>query len=280
MHLAQWIRAKKPERHAALTAGNVRENAVESQATGDHRSLLQDIPHTTSVELGQIHYRIAEMIAADGADLLLLASGCVDGPTVERVLHTTRCPVLMVGAGGGARPCDASVIALATDFGPGAAQAASFARSLARRGHGHVHLVHVLPKPAADYAACLSDVHAAEEKLLTLARDHAITSESVHTIVRFGDAAEGILATARQVGADLLILDLPKPAQQASSRWESVQRVLSSASCPVLALPLVTAAAEHPVPAQRDRSAEVPIPANGESHPRESTHVPVSLGRS
>jgi nucleotide-binding universal stress UspA family protein len=63
------------------------------------------------------------------------------------------------------------------------------------------------------------------------------------TIVRFGNPAREIAAVARRIGADLIVIGTHDRTLIARFFQESVaQKVIANATCPVLALPLDTAA--------------------------------------
>ena len=177
------------------------------------------------------------------ADLIVLGTSCKHGFTdttlgarTEEIIGSSPCPVLTVGPRVRA-PSDGSIsfqrILYATDFSSPARKAACIAIALGHTEGAKVYLCHVISKkeesrqPGCDEASLAS--------LRALVPDEAKSWCSAECVVEHGKAAEGILALAKRVDADLIVLGAHK-----HSYWLSlihsgiVAAVLASAKCPVL----------------------------------------------
>lgn len=159
-----------------------------------------------------------------GADLILLGArghsglaGLVLGSVADRVLRHAHCPVLL------ARPLNhgLSRIVLGVDDSPGAEAAVYFLRRLPLPGGCEVRLLSLLPTldqiqqgqlvvspPLADAPTTLADLQrdTAHQRLTTLAESFTDAGGAAVTEVRGSDPVEGLLATVRDEGADLLVI--------------------------------------------------------------------------
>lgn len=137
------------------------------------------------------------------------------------------------------------VILVAVDFDGGAREAIEYAKAEAARMGAEVVLVHAyqLPEyaypgfePAPAVLPVLSnEVQAAAKKALEeLAHEH-----DVRGIVRGGDAAEEILATARETGAELIVMTTHGRKGLSHLLLGSVtEKVIRKSRVPVLVVPL------------------------------------------
>jgi nucleotide-binding universal stress UspA family protein len=122
--------------------------------------------------------------------------------------------------------------------------ALEIAARLARKSHGTVYMIHVVPLPTSIVAerTLSRDRERAQNALERLAAQLPVTLSRV-TIVRFGNLAREIAAVARRIGADLIVIGTHDRTLIARFFQESVaQKVVANAPCPVLALPLDAAA--------------------------------------
>jgi nucleotide-binding universal stress UspA family protein len=137
------------------------------------------------------------------------------------------------------------------DFSETAAGAARYADALAQRVNARVTLLHVVPPLSFDYAMAEPPESRAQEmrherigaaeralaafpSLSPSERASAPAREPIRAVVE-GDAAEQILANAKD--ADLIVM--PTRGRSALQRWLTIgsvtQRILHDAECPVLA---------------------------------------------
>ena len=178
-----------------------------------------------------------------GADLIVLGTTSKHGlkklalgSTAEEVIRTAFCPVLTVGPHV-ERPAEGPIsfqtIVYATDFSAQAAKGADLALALGQAGRAKVYLCHVLTKEEPLFGNEREKEHMASLK--------ALVPESAHfwcdpeCVVEHGKAPEAILALAKRVHADLIVLGARK-----ASFWVEFVRtgltpaLLATATCPVL----------------------------------------------
>jgi len=177
------------------------------------------------------------------ADLIVLGTSCKHGfsdtslgARTAEIIGSASCPVLTIGPRVPAPPEGAlsfQRILYATDFSIPARKAGAIAIGLGHVEGAKVYLCHVISKkeesrqPRCDEASLAS--------LRALVPEEAKSWCSAECVVERGNAAEGILALAKRVNADLIVLGAHK-----HSYWLSlihsgiVAAVLASAPCPVL----------------------------------------------
>lgn len=176
------------------------------------------------------------------ADLIVLGTTSkhglkkfVLGSTAEEVIRTAPCPVLTVGPHVSLPnfPVFFQRIVYATDLSSQGAKAADLALSLGQTSGAKVYLCHVITEnEASNHGDC---------EARSIASLKALIPESVHDwcnpecIVEHGKSSEAILALAKRVNADLIVLGARK-----SSFWVEYIRtgltpaLLATANCPVL----------------------------------------------
>lgn len=137
-------------------------------------------------------------------------------------------------------------ILCAVDFGVRAEYAARVARDLARRCHGSVELVHVIPPPAASMEALAVDAAVLDDQVRqqAVARLEALRLEvaaggvAVDIHLATGDVERELLARARVIGADLLVLGAHgRPAWERLILGSVAERTVRLADRPVLIVP-------------------------------------------
>jgi nucleotide-binding universal stress UspA family protein len=129
---------------------------------------------------------------------------------------------------------------LALDDGPGAEELLKSARTLARGKNAELWVVHVLPpSPLSDEEesaphsrSLLEKLDRADRWLGGLLRGQP---DSERPVVVVGDPPHEIIATAKMVGADALILGA-RPRSQPRAPESTRKRVVESALLPVLLL--------------------------------------------
>jgi nucleotide-binding universal stress UspA family protein len=145
-----------------------------------------------------------------------------------------------------ARPIHAiERVLVPVDFSETAAGAVRYADALAQRVGARVTLLHVVPPLAFDYAMAeptesraqelrLQRAGAAEQALGKFPGEGALAQQTIRAVAE-GDAAEQILAYAKDT--DLIVM--PTRGRSALQRWLTIgsvtQRILHDAECPVLA---------------------------------------------
>ncbi len=169
-----------------------------------------------------------------GAQKLLL------GSFAEEIWRRSSVPVLTIGphvqrntTTGGAF----HTVLFATDFSKPCESASPFAVSLAEENEAHLILLYVVPKPATNEQGelALADVM---QRLNDIVPSDAKKWCQPSPVVRYGDAADGILELATELGADLIVLGVRDAAGHlgAATHLEraTAHKVVAHALCPVL----------------------------------------------
>jgi len=186
---------------------------------------------------------IVDEAIASIADLIVLGTTSKHGlkklalgSTAEEVIRNAYCPVLTVGphvAPPPSGPIRFLRIVYATDFSSQAAKGAELALALGRAEGAKVYLCHVLARQ--------EDLENEDREAEHMAALKALVPESAHCwcepecVLEHGKASEAILALAKRVDADLIVLGARK-----ASFWVEFVRtgltpaLLAEATCPVL----------------------------------------------
>ena len=213
-------------------------------------SLQQDfaaagLEATTSLPEGHKPHAAVLKLAKDHETDLIVAGThsrwglerMVIGSTAEDLIRNAACPVLTVGPHA-RKPADGPLvfrtIVYATDFSVDAAKAAVYALSFAQDSGAHLYFCHVA---GADSTTDENDSLDAGFKadLKRMIPESSYEWCTPETVVKHGDAAEGILELAERVHADLIVLG----ARNASFWLTHIEHgltpdLLAEASCPVM----------------------------------------------
>lgn len=206
--------------------------------------LLRDLPHTLAQHPGDIWDGLPALVAEHHIDLIVLATTgrtglnkVLLGSTAETVFRAMACPVLVLGPGAGAATLEGPrSVLLAVDFGAATAGALRHALALTEASGATLNLVHVLPPVDEEYTPGLAAAEHAEARLRALLVDgNAAAATRAGLFVRFGHPAEQILACARHVAADVIVLGARRPPKLAFyTGWAVAYQVMAHAPCPVL----------------------------------------------
>ncbi|HZR32649.1 MAG TPA: universal stress protein [Terriglobales bacterium] len=230
----------------------------EMKRLGSH---LSGVPHRLHLGIGDVWEVLAETARANNIDLVVVGTHgrtgvekIVMGSIAEDIFRHARCPVLTVGpkisgrsksrvicgTGGDCSPIDIEFrqIVFATDFSPHSLAAAPYAVSLAQEFGARLTLLHVLdykvagPRPAV--------IERTVNRLTDLVSEEAGLWCTPIPMVKFGAAADCILETAADRGADLIVMGV-RPATGLNGAgthlpWAIAHRVVSLANCPVLTI--------------------------------------------
>lgn len=205
---------------------------------------LEDIPHATRLDPGEVPGGLCELVRTLHLDLVVLASAAhtglekvVLGSTAELVFRTLPVPVLMLGPRArNVNPVRGiQSLLFATDFGPASERAAVFAFSLAQEQQARLHLLHVVPLPGVGKASQQAAVDVAEQQLRALIPAGAESWCDPAPLVRVGDAAVEIVKAADELHSDLIVLGTRRPPRLSLyTGWANAYKVLHDAPCPVL----------------------------------------------
>lgn len=247
IHVAHFIR---PALFAVAwdAYGPLMEKVFEEGRAGlaaiDARPDLQDIPHATYLDPGEILDGLKGLIEAQHVDLVVLASAARKGlgkvflgSTAETVFRSVPNPVLMLGPSVRLpeKTSEVRTVLFATDFGPTTARAAMFACSLAQELQARLYLLHVLPLPGVENAPRKSEVAVAERQLSALVPPGAESWCEPVPLIRAGNPATEIVKAADATQADLIVVGTRRPPRlPVYTGWATAYQVLHEAPCPVL----------------------------------------------
>ena len=162
------------------------------------------------------------------------------GSCAEGIIRHATCPVLTVGPkanyplGGQFSP---NAIVFATDFDAEAAAKASFALAFAQDNEAKIYLCHILEASGKNISQTLEWRLKTETALQKMIPESVYDWCSPECIVEQGKAAAHILALARRVNADLIVLGA-KRRYSWLVPWNNgvVGEVLAEAECPVMTI--------------------------------------------
>ncbi|MGA7525532.1 MAG: universal stress protein, partial [Acidobacteriaceae bacterium] len=208
--------------------------AVETRMTallGEHP--IAGVPFEAWVARGPIAKTLLDLACCEHIDLIALGTRGIGqgfpalGSVAGQILFEAPCPVLTVGEQmRGHRAERLERILYATDFSPASLRALPYALSLAKKKDSHLMLLYV------DAREVSSDwlVEAAfEGKLLNLLPADA-HPRSVEPIIAIGSAVNGVVDTAMEHDADIIVMGSPLEAPDCS------MQIHARAHCPVLSV--------------------------------------------
>jgi nucleotide-binding universal stress UspA family protein len=158
------------------------------------------------------------------------------GSTAEEIIRVAPCPVLTVGPHVTA---EASVgvrsIVCATDFSLGSLRAAEFAVSLAHKFQADLTLIHVVEGVLTDSPD--RAIQLTEQRLREMIPSEPQLPHGPEVVVEIGPVAERILAIAKELIADIIVMGVRGAgafAETASHFGSIAHRVVALAPCPVM----------------------------------------------
>jgi nucleotide-binding universal stress UspA family protein len=204
---------------------------------------LQQVPHEEILQRGELWQVIAGAVEKNHIDLIVAGTHgrhglkkVVLGSAAEKIFRQSQCPVLTVGpeaVQSGHLAWEPKQVLFATDFSKDSLCALPHALSLAEENQAMLVLVNVAPLVPYQYKRSMEE--STRQKLEgLLPASHACAADF---IVAFDFPAEGILETARDRRADLIVLGVSRrPAVGLTCHlpWSVASDVVSSAPCPVL----------------------------------------------
>jgi nucleotide-binding universal stress UspA family protein len=237
-----------PELTAAAIEGQEDAASANMQRVGAY---LGSVPHETIVERGTgIWSSLEEAIKDYAIDLIVLgthgrtgAQKLLLGSVAEEVFRRSHVPVLTIGPGerrGAHRGARFHHVLFATDFTNESLAAAPYALSMAQENEARLTLLHVMKEPETKpYDKSVEDaMSSAFFRLHELVPQTAESWCKPEAVVEFGNPAEQILKTAKERGADLIVLGVRgrKGVPGAATHLEraTAHKVVVHAECPVL----------------------------------------------
>ena len=216
---------------------------VEAQLTGLSRdSIIERATSLWDVASRLIKERDIDLIVLGTHGRTGLKKALL-GSSAEEVFRRSQVPVLMSGPAvrtgahsGGHFRC----VLFATDFNSVSSVAAPYAVSLAQENQAQLILLHVLPQPKPGKSSKAGDLSVAEalHQLEALIPEEADLRCRPRAEVGHGEPATQILETARQRGADLIVLGVRGldgiASMAARVQKDTAYEVVAHAPCPVL----------------------------------------------
>lgn len=208
-----------------------------------HNPSLQDIPHKTLLDRGDVGETVPAIIHEHEIDLIVLGthgyrgiSKIVMGSAAEKIYRSATCPVLTVGpkTSQGA-DWNLRTILCPIDAAEDPAPVLKFALSVAEETQSELILLQAIPmipwqhRPAVEIQAHLG----MESMIPAQAKDWC----SLRFKVRWEHPVEAILAEGREFRPDVIVMSVHKSrAVGVASHlpWPVASEVVSRASCPVL----------------------------------------------
>ncbi len=194
---------------------------------GDLWNTLPDLEERYGIDLVVLGTR-----GREGIKKLVLGSGA------EQIFRRATCPVLTVGPN--VHPGEVEFenwkhILFATDFSEGSLHALPYALSIAEENQAQLtllHLIALVPMQRQDLVE-----EQARKRLQSLLPADATDWCTPECVVRFEFPSDGILKTAEERGADLIVMGVHKsdaPRTLAHMPWAIAYEVVCHAHCPVL----------------------------------------------
>lgn len=233
------MHAEEPVMHAAEDRSQAFARLTvefESRLRELARRHLAGLQLTTSVEQSEkTDHEIVRTAAAHGAALITMGSHgragvarAILGSVAEAVVRRSPVPVLVVGPEAGpGRGGEPLRVVVALDTEPVSEKALANLTGWARGSNSEVHMVSVQGNP--------TDATAMEGRMTVLASQHLEGVRSTPHVVRAGDAAEVIVATARTLEADLIAMGThARSGLQRAILGSVAEKVVRQATVPVL----------------------------------------------
>lgn len=228
--------------------------AQEEAAEAEMRKVqaqLVGIQHESVIERGASIWPSLERAIEDYAiDLIVLgthgrtgAQKLLLGSVAEEVFRRSHVPVLTIGpsaqkgAHGGAR---FRRVLFATDFSNESLAAAPYAISMAQENQATLTLLHVMrgPENPQDERATQDAISNATFQLHEMVPASAELWCRAEAVVRYGNAADEILKTAKERSADLIVLGLRDVHGHIGAAIHlertTAHKVVAHSTCPVL----------------------------------------------
>lgn len=271
--IAQYYRSKLCLLHVVSSIGfRMVGPEMTAQAVDLARRDVQAIEHKleasgvlreqslrVEVRDGDVWEELQSLIERERTDLVVVGTHSrtglakvVLGSVAERIFRQATCPVLTVGQHAPAVPQVAPSerlrpLLFPTDFGECSLKALPYVVSLANRRKTRVALMHALcpiPEQLDNRWYTAEDVIGMRMQaqvrtvahLKSLVRDAVLEVKPI-SIVEFGDPAEWILRTSKEIEAEAIVMGLNHTTHSGGNShfpWSTAYKVVCGAACPVL----------------------------------------------
>ena len=204
---------------------------------------LHGVAHQVMVEQGDVWPVLSRKIDEIKCDLLVIGTHGRSrigklflGSVAEEIFRQAACPVMMVGPNA-ARPTGkgAQKILFCTGFSAHSLHAGLYALSLAQHQKADLLMLHVIPEGPSSKKEQERIRAESCARLLALVPPDAKLPHPAQCLAEFGNAAERILAVAREQKPGLIVMGVRQPVGFARRlKWATAYAVVSDAPCPVL----------------------------------------------
>jgi len=213
------------------------------------KAQLVGLAHETVVERNTGVWLALEAAIQDYAiDLIVVgthgrtgAQKLLMGSVAEEIFRRSHVPVLTIGPfekHGAHRAARFRHVLFATDFSEDSLAAAAYALSMAQENEARLTLLHVLKEPEAFDKSTEDRIASASFQLREIVPPSAESWCRPDAVVRFGAAADGILALAKERDVDLIVLGVRGnrgvPGAATHLERATAHKVVAHAPCPVL----------------------------------------------
>ncbi|HEY6389108.1 MAG TPA: universal stress protein [Candidatus Acidoferrum sp.] len=202
---------------AEMTYKKMRQAAEQGMADIVISGKLRGVPHETLLHEGPLWPTVERLIREHEIDLAVTGTHglgqvkkIIIGSVAEEVFRQATCPVLTVGPRTEAQvPPEVSLknILFATDFGPGAEQAAKYAFSLAQEHNARLTMLHAVEEARAHTEEEVERVRKVNiQKMKQFVPPESDNWCNVSFRVTFGAPVEEILTEAWETKADMIVM--------------------------------------------------------------------------
>lgn len=250
LHVLTPVLAEARKPVAVADAMNGMEESVQTEIER-LEAQLTGVDHATILLRGESVWGAVRNALRDyNVDLLILGThgrtGSLKqmmGSVAEEIFRKSSTPVMTIGPAtrvGAHSGGSFHSVLYATDFNPEAEAAMPYALSIAQENQAKLHLLNVLPKPGTRQGPVQprETVADAMHHLQRLVPSGAALWCKPEAIVKFGETSDRILAAAREVSADLIVMGARDPGSRIGevTHFEGgiAHRVVANAICPVL----------------------------------------------
>ncbi len=237
-HLAHFMppgpRSSLRESHAAVLAQRQRLHQLAAEfAAGGNAPVVHCEPHSLAA-------RLNSWVRENGISVIVLASSNgseFEAPVLGRValevLRLAQVPLLVLGPGSQTPRVPIRRLLCATDLQPGAKAAVCAALPLMVARNGRVLLVHVAEPRPDDCRACGTGAADAAARMWEVLPPELRFFHDAEVTVRFGQAADAVVAAAHGDASDLIVVGAGAPRAGAAA-GAMLPAVLRLSTCPVL----------------------------------------------
>lgn len=206
---------------------------------------LLRIPHEAVLVNGEVTEALRAAVGRHDIDLVIVGTHgrrgfrrLLMGSVAEGIFRSLPCPVLTVGPHVSGKAPEELVlkrILYPTDLSATSFHAAKYAISFALEYAAHLTVLHVVPPEATTPLETRQATESFQREMETLVPAEARPWCDLESVIAPGDPAETILHSAKERGADLIVLGVRRAEPASTHRTGNIAyRIAAEAECPVL----------------------------------------------